>query len=442
MSEQNKDAERAAYLAWYMETYQTRPVAFDGSSDYLAFVSGLHRGQARSLPAGVPDVLFDGFAVLNALSDKAKARTSSENVSDVLDAVVKLLRDEAAPTVKAEPAPAQDERDLFKPYRLAGKFCVSRGIDDDDSEIRPKILDAFCSGYACAAHPAQTEQQATVKAEQVPVAEVQHDCIIVLRHQSNGDRWPVGTKLYAAPTVKAEQVRLPERKRTDHLPKEYKTMTTVRAAIEAYNRALDDVAALNAIASPSLPAAGSAVEAVEVRGLQWFDTEHYRKHPPKFGYNPHNWNPLMTVAQHERIVVALSDELQTERARADAAVGDANDAERALSALKAQPDPWQASGADWCSSIHRNPDAKAWADFFVAVFPGQADKHELMTGWFANAMMAMHDHLKSQQSAHVSVPRDRLKWVIDILDHHTAYDHSAEASAARELRALLNGGEA
>ena len=63
---------------------------------------------------------------------------------------------------------------------------------------------------------------------------------------------------------------------------------------------------------------------------------------------------------------------------------------------KTQPDPWKASGADWCSSIHRNPDAKAWADFFVAVFPGQADKHDLMIGWFANSMMAMHDHLKAQ----------------------------------------------
>jgi len=43
-----------------------------------------------------------------------------------------------------------------------------------------------------------------------------------------------------------QPIRLPERKRTDHLPKEYKTMTVVRAGIEAYNRALDDVAALNA----------------------------------------------------------------------------------------------------------------------------------------------------------------------------------------------------
>lgn len=40
----------------------------------------------------IPRVLFDGFSVLQALDPKAKARTSSENVSDVLDAVVKIMR--------------------------------------------------------------------------------------------------------------------------------------------------------------------------------------------------------------------------------------------------------------------------------------------------------------------------------------------------------------
>ena len=40
----------------------------------------------------IPDVLFDGFAVLQALDEKAKARTSPENVSDVLDSVVRLMR--------------------------------------------------------------------------------------------------------------------------------------------------------------------------------------------------------------------------------------------------------------------------------------------------------------------------------------------------------------
>lgn len=40
----------------------------------------------------VQDVLFDGYAVLEALDKKARARTSPENVSDVLDAVVRLMR--------------------------------------------------------------------------------------------------------------------------------------------------------------------------------------------------------------------------------------------------------------------------------------------------------------------------------------------------------------
>ncbi|UZZ12401.1 Lar family restriction alleviation protein [Ectopseudomonas mendocina] len=46
------------------------------------------------------------------------------------------------------------------------------------------------------------------------------------------------------------------------------------------------------------------VEEVDVRGLQWLDTGHYRKKPPQFGYNPHDWNPLMTVAQHKRLMAA------------------------------------------------------------------------------------------------------------------------------------------
>lgn len=60
-------------------------------------------------------------------------------------------------------------------------------------------------------------------------------------------------------------------------------------------------------------------------------------------------------------------------------------------------DAWESSYSDYDRSIHANPDAKAWADLFVATFPGLADKHELMISWFANAMMAMHDYLKAQQ---------------------------------------------
>jgi hypothetical protein len=102
----------------------------------------------------------------------------------------------------------------------------------------------------------------------------------------------------------------------------------------------------------ALPAAGSAVEEVEVVGYvnvrngvrgDWLHKSETaaRAHDRTAiagkpgGAEP---EPLMTVAQHELIVAALSDELQTERARADAAVGDANDAERALSAMKSAQD--------------------------------------------------------------------------------------------------------
>lgn len=46
-------------------------------------------------------------------------------------------------------------------------------------------------------------------------------------------------------------------------------------------------------------------------------------------------------------------------------------------------------------SIHTNPDAKAWVEFYKKTFP-EADE-ELMLCWFANAMMAIHDHLHNKK---------------------------------------------
>lgn len=53
-------------------------------------------------------------------------------------------------------------------------------------------------------------------------------------------------------------------------------------------------------------------------------------------------------------------------------------------------------------SIHTNPDAMAWAKFYVecrdnfynAGREGRFDDEDNMLGWFSNAMMAMHDHIK------------------------------------------------
>lgn len=67
------------------------------------------------------------------------------------------------------------------------------------------------------------------------------------------------------------------------------------------------------------------------------------------------------------------------------------------SEILAKDDAWMPSGCDYDHSIHHNPDAKAWADLFIATYPGLADKHDLMITWFANAMMAMYDHLAAER---------------------------------------------
>lgn len=61
--------------------------------------------------------------------------------------------------------------------------------------------------------------------------------------------------------------------------------------------------------------------------------------------------------------------------------------------------------SDYDMSIHTNPDATAWARFYTQTREqfeasgrdGRFDDEENMVGWFANAMMAMHDHLTGQR---------------------------------------------
>lgn len=57
--------------------------------------------------------------------------------------------------------------------------------------------------------------------------------------------------------------------------------------------------------------------------------------------------------------------------------------------------------ADYDMSIHANPDAQAWAKFFIETtrdMDRDAFRDEsYMIGWFANAMMAMHDHITGQR---------------------------------------------
>lgn len=66
----------------------------------------LPRRPSGAMP--LPDVLFDGMAVLRALSPEAARRTCADNVSDVLDALVRLMRSEATAGSKVSAAPQGD----------------------------------------------------------------------------------------------------------------------------------------------------------------------------------------------------------------------------------------------------------------------------------------------------------------------------------------------
>ena len=57
--------------------------------------------------------------------------------------------------------------------------------------------------------------------------------------------------------------------------------------------------------------------------------------------------------------------------------------------------------SDYDMSIHDNSDAAAWAKFFMETktknnWSLDDIDEDLMLGWFANAMMAMHDHVLRQ----------------------------------------------
>lgn len=74
--------------------------------------------------------------------------------------------------------------------------------------------------------------------------------------------------------------------------------------------------------------------------------------------------------------------------------------------------------SDYDLSIHTNPDARAWAKFYRECKEGSADpvnfdNEENMIGWFANAMMAMHDHMRPDLAPQV-MPDGSAFFVADV----------------------------
>jgi len=70
--------------------------------------------------------------------------------------------------------------------------------------------------------------------------------------------------------------------------------------------------------------------------------------------------------------------------------------------------------SDYDMSIHNNPDAMAWAKFFIEktkdMDRDSFRDEEYMVGWFANAMMAMYDHIMGTE---VTVLPDGSAFVVD-----------------------------
>jgi hypothetical protein len=93
---------------------------------------------------------------------------------------------------------------------------------------------------------------------------------------------------------------------------------------------------------------------------------------------------------------------------------------------------------DYDRSIHNNPDAQAWAKFFIEtteVMDRAAFRDEgYMIAWFSNAMMAMHDSMKPQETD--ATIAKYVKACSDLSQQHIACENRAEKAAAKykELR--------
>ena len=113
--------------------------ARSGDEIYKTLVELKRTAQPAPAARPMPDVLFDGFAVLKALDPKAQARTSAENVSDVLDAVVRLIRSQpTAPAVPAVPEAVAALSKNLKHSAIVVSDWMREGCDTNDIP-RPHI---------------------------------------------------------------------------------------------------------------------------------------------------------------------------------------------------------------------------------------------------------------------------------------------------------------
>jgi hypothetical protein len=93
---------------------------------------------------------------------------------------------------------------------------------------------------------------------------------------------------------------------------------------------------------------------------------------------------------------------------------------------------------DYDKSIHSNPDAMAWAKFFMETkklnnWTTEQIDEGLMLAWFASAMMAMYDYTKQ---SHPPITEEEFKKFVDKDISETAFTYDDEVSK-REMAELI-----
>jgi hypothetical protein len=137
----------------------------------------------------IPDVLFDGKAVYDEIV-RVHGTSIPEAVSQTLDAVVRLMRRAAPAAQEAAKEAEQGSADLAaKLEEIAASWD---GCEYSDAMI-PDIGEALRRDFARLVATTSPDVRAQ-NAE--AVAQFADDFIFCLRKQPNGERWPVGTKLY------------------------------------------------------------------------------------------------------------------------------------------------------------------------------------------------------------------------------------------------------
>ena len=149
--------------------------------------------------------------------------------------------------------------------------------------------------------------------------------------------------------------------------------------------------------------------------------EAYERLAPLFGYETREASakPWEDVPENNRrLMTAVCREILGEK----------------LTPPEQHEPPLPRASFDYDRSIHSNPDAKAWAEFFNASLVQRGEQPldpDLMVGWFANAMMAMHDHMAGRHHDELREARHLLRIAKDDID--------AQRRQSERLRAQLQG---